>query len=114
MKSKTTFKIEANMDIWHIIMSQGCYSSYDENHLFIRANDLEEAYYFLKEYAQDYGFGYSAWTGPELVRFCYKDLIEVVRGSILPDTDTFNAGYNNGDFNIKIEPLPVIFTRLKS
>lgn len=46
------FKIETKPTFWHIRLSHGAYSDYDESHYFIRANDRDEAWYLFKDYWQ--------------------------------------------------------------
>jgi len=47
------YKIEVRPTIWHITVSSGEYSDYDEDHYFLRANTPEEAQEFFKKYWKD-------------------------------------------------------------
>ena len=47
------YKIEVTPTIFHIIVSSGVYSDYEEDHYFLRANSPEEAQLFFKKYWKD-------------------------------------------------------------
>lgn len=44
------YKIEIKPTLWDVMLTSGEYSDRDEEHLYIRANDREEAWYLLKKY----------------------------------------------------------------
>ncbi len=47
------YKIEVTPTIFHITVSSGVYSDYEEDHYFLRANSPEEAQLFFKKYWKD-------------------------------------------------------------
>lgn len=47
------YKIEAKPIFWHVTLSSGSYSDYNEKHLYFAGNSPEEAWEFLKRYIND-------------------------------------------------------------
>lgn len=47
------YKVETKPSWWHVTLSIGSYSDYEESHLFFSGNDEFEVWDFLKRYTND-------------------------------------------------------------
>lgn len=47
------YKIEMKPTYWDVMLTEGCYSDYEERHLYFCANTQEEVWIFLKRYLKD-------------------------------------------------------------
>ena len=47
------YKIETTGSLWHVILSRGCYSDYEEHHLAFSANSEDEVWKMIEIYIKD-------------------------------------------------------------
>ena len=106
------YKVETKPTYWKVKLSSGCYSDYNEEHLFFAGNDEDEIWNFLCRYIEDitkenseYLFGLSLGD-PMAMKYKDKKYIsEKYNG----DEEDVRWGGNYEITNVDIERLNVIY-----
>lgn len=101
------YKIESKPTLWWCSLSRGCYSDRENQDLFFRANDVDEAWLFLVEYLKETNKGRGLLCGTQAVIWTEDKKACVVDDpkDVYVDWDT---DYGTA-WGVVIRMLPVIY-----
>ena len=99
------YKVEMKPTLWHVKLSEGSYSDYNEDHLFFSGNDENEIWNFLCRYVDSQDYGEHRFVNSKMpLAMKWND--KTYKSCFLLGEDYF---YNHNYVNVEIERLNVIY-----